>query len=137
MPLGRSLRILVVDDDPFVGDVVCRLLAHDGHVTTWCDNGERALEVFAAARPEYELLLLDLNMPLMNGADLLDAIADLNGASRIPPTIIMTGLGAKRQTDQLRDENHVTAVLRKPFSMPVLRESIRSAVARVPLRAHS
>jgi CheY-like chemotaxis protein len=65
----RPLRVLIADDNPLYTELLLRLLGrHDWMVVVGCaTNGRDAVALAAAARPE--LVLMDLNMPIMDGAD--------------------------------------------------------------------
>jgi CheY-like chemotaxis protein len=67
-PSGRK-RILLVDDDDDIRRLMRAFLESDGYEVFSCRNAMRALEVFAA-RPDIDLLLTDLQMPLMSGFEL-------------------------------------------------------------------
>jgi PAS domain S-box-containing protein len=68
--LGRSLRILAVDDDPIVLLNTATTLSDMGHQVLQADSGAAALDVLS--REPVDLLLTDYTMPKMNGAELID-----------------------------------------------------------------
>jgi DNA-binding NtrC family response regulator len=75
MSPDSSLQILVVDDDPAIRDSLRRVLEHAGHEVSEAETGERALELLGG-RP-VDAVLLDLNMPGMNGLDALERIREM------------------------------------------------------------
>lgn len=84
---GNALRVMVVDDDPFVRDVVVTALgAVPGVIVTACAGGAEALSVLDIAAPN--MLLLDLVMPGMDGRALWSLIQDRGHA---PQLIFLTG----------------------------------------------
>jgi EAL domain-containing protein (putative c-di-GMP-specific phosphodiesterase class I)/FixJ family two-component response regulator len=77
MPEKSSVRILVLDDDPFVLKLLGRILSNLGYTSvTPCDNGRAALELIAESGPN--LILLDLNMPEMDGIEFVRHLVDLH-----------------------------------------------------------
>ena len=85
----REYRILIVDDEPFNRDVFSRLLKLNGYATQVAENGRAALDVIRRGLPD--LILLDLEMPEMNGLELLKALK-ADESTRSVPAIIVTGL---------------------------------------------
>ena len=63
MPMTRPLRILVVDDDPAITQLLRRILEADGHEVIVAADGQLALERVAERRPD--LVVLDIDMPRM------------------------------------------------------------------------
>jgi CheY-like chemotaxis protein len=95
-----ELRLLVVDDDPLSTRFLAHLCALLGHNCTAERVPSRALEL--AASGQFDVLLLDLEMPTMNGYELLERLrADERAADRAPlPVIAVTGYNA--ESDRLR-----------------------------------
>lgn len=63
------MRILVVEDDPDLGDALLRQLRSDGHAVDWLRDGETADDVLRYQ--SYELVVLDIGLPGVSGSDLL------------------------------------------------------------------
>ncbi len=86
---GKSARILVVDDDPMVAEVVARYLEREGHLVECADDGAEALNRALADPPD--LLVLDL---ALSGTDVLQLCGKLRGSVRGQgPLIMLTALG--------------------------------------------
>uniref|UniRef100_UPI0035E3FCA7 response regulator n=1 Tax=Thermomonospora cellulosilytica TaxID=1411118 RepID=UPI0035E3FCA7 len=117
-------RILVVDDDPTVADVVMRYLVRDGHRVRCVTDGREAL---AAARAEPpDLVVLDLMLPGMNG---LEVCRRLREESAVP-IVMLTALG--EETDRLVGlESGADDYVTKPFSPRELALRVRSVLRRV------
>jgi two-component system NtrC family sensor kinase len=112
-----ACRVLVVDDEPSVRDVLARILRHGGHEVTTAASGEDALEHFAPG--QYDLLFTDLGMPGMGGAALLRHLR-----ARDPHLIgvVVTGWG---QQDGVGDRlPEAAAVVAKPFSADRIAELV-------------
>ena len=80
-------RILVVDDDPSVCDVVEKLLASCGFAVTTATTGRSALEI--AARETFHAAIVDLCMPAMNGLEIIRNLKTVTPDTRL---IVMSGL---------------------------------------------
>ncbi|HEX9079306.1 MAG TPA: response regulator [Desulfuromonadaceae bacterium] len=83
----EKCRILVVDDDPFVAEMLAVILDADGYAVETAENGEDALAKFAAA-PDTGLVISDMNMPGMTG---LELIGRIRAAKPGMPAILLTG----------------------------------------------
>jgi CheY-like chemotaxis protein len=82
-----AARILLVDDDPQNLTVLERFLAHLGHALTRAVSGEEALAIIARDRPD--LVLLDVNMPGLDGIDVLTNLRTRETGHT--PVILVTG----------------------------------------------
>jgi DNA-binding response OmpR family regulator len=123
-----TARIMVVDDDATVADVVARYLTRDGFEVETEDDGERALERALAAPPD--LLVLDLMLPGMDGLEVFRRLRE-----RAPvPTIILTARGGEEER-VLGLELGADDYLAKPFSPRELTARVHAVLrrARSPL----
>ena len=123
----RRMRILVVDDEPMVREMVSTALRSFGHIVLALTDGEEALSLY---RPGfYDLVITDRSMPKLNG----DRLAALLKAQDPEQTIfLLTGFGDMMSAAGERPAG-VDFVLGKPVTLRTLRE----ALARVPVRALS
>jgi len=103
----RPVSVLVIDDDIDTHDMLSVLLAHAGYSVATACNGSEALEMLTSIRPE--VILLDVEMPVMTGASFREAQRRDKELIRIP-TIVMTGSKEEPQLDP-----GVAEVLQKPF----------------------
>jgi DNA-binding response OmpR family regulator len=116
-------RIIVVDDDPTVADVVGRYLVRDGHTVECVHDGHEALRRIAAQPPD--LVVLDLMLPGIDGLEVCRRLRE-----RWPiPVVMLTALGD--ETDRLAGfeigaDDYVT----KPFSPRELAMRVRSVLRR-------
>jgi PAS domain S-box-containing protein len=119
-PPSVPVRVLVVDDEASVGDFIKSALAGDGHkVDTTCQPHEALARL---ARSNYDVLLLDLRMPGMNGTELYGRIRQQYPAlSR--KTIFMTGDALDAGTQELLRREQL-AFLAKPFTAADLRNRL-------------
>ena len=116
-----GLKVLVVDDEPQVRDVLLRMLRLDGHSPEAVGTAREGLELFS--RKHYDLVLTDLGLPDMNGWHVIRA---LKAGSSSTPVILITGWadGGERP----RGGAGADAVLVKPFGISELRQVISSAL---------
>ena len=104
--------VLIVDDDTASREALAHLLRTQGYRSSQAENGLQALEQLEAAISPPELILLDLDMPVMNGREFLSRLAYLQCIAR-PIVIIITG-------QEPRGIPGAAAVLRKPVSISQL-----------------
>jgi CheY-like chemotaxis protein len=125
LPVLEPLRVLAVEDEPEVLDLIRAMLVHAGHAVVAAASGREGLTLLA--RQPVDLVITDLGMPGMTGV----AFADEVKRRRPVPVILLTGWA-----DELQGETvpGVEVVLAKPFS----RERFFTAIARaVPDRVRS
>ena len=113
-----SLRILVVDDDPLVREVIEEYLALDGHRVVAVSSGREALEEFR--QEGFDVVFTDRAMPEMNGCKLAAALKAL---SPDLPVIVLSGFG-KMMIASGETPEHVDAIVGKPVRRRDLREAL-------------
>jgi len=117
------MRVLVVDDEPMVREVLALYLAREGFDVETADDGEQALERFGALTPD--LVLLDLMLPLIDGLEVFRRMR----ASAEVPVIMLTARG--EETDRIAGldlgaDDYVT----KPFSPREVVSRVRAVLRR-------
>lgn len=105
-----SLKVLVVDDDPTVRDVLRAMLGFEGCQVVDAPDGESALVMSAAFRPH--VVILDVTMPGMDG---LEVCRQLKSGSH-PPWVVMLSARDQPEDERRGLEAGADAYLRKPFS---------------------
>jgi len=109
-------RILVVDDDPSIVEVISEILTAEGHEVVAAENGAEALEKVDGE----SLILLDMRMPVLDGWGFVERF---RAAGKRSPIVVMTAAeNARRWADEIRAEGY----LAKPFEM----DTLIAAVAR-------
>ena len=83
------IRVLIVEDDPAVRDVVEYALAREGMETEAVADGERALEILRAAKP-FDLVVLDVMLPGMDGISVCQELRQGNSPSSDVPVVMLT-----------------------------------------------
>ncbi|MBF0500363.1 MAG: response regulator [Candidatus Riflebacteria bacterium] len=117
---GNISRILIVDDDAFIRDVLAMVLESENFSVDCAENGKEALEKFTQ-NSEFDLVISDLNMPVMGGLELMKRIrAGKPGTSFIflsGSEVAFEAIDAEAAECLAKDEN--------------IQESIIAAVQRV------
>ena len=88
MKVSLQKRILLVDDDPTVRDSLSDVFVAEGYSVIPAANGQQALDL--ANRLPADLVLLDLNMPKMNGIEFLQVVKNDDAFKRIPVIVLTT-----------------------------------------------
>jgi two-component system cell cycle response regulator CpdR len=119
-------KILLVDDEEPIRGFLKRGLDLEGHVVTTAVDGSDALDKHAEAGGEFDLMLTDIRMPIMDGIALaLAAKRDYPALS----ILLMTGFADQRERAKGL-EIIVEDVLTKPFSLADLRSAVRGVLQR-------
>ena len=119
----RPGRIMVVDDDPTLADVVGRYLVRDGHQVENVQDGRMALRRVAEEQPD--LVILDLMLPGINGLEVCRQLR----ARWLIPVVMLTALG--EETDRVVGfETGADDYVTKPFSPRELALRVRSVLRR-------
>ena len=118
-----SRRILIVDDDANIRELICSVLEDDGHAVVAAENGFDAAELFEANPAGFQLAVVDLMMPGMKGDEL---IRRLRRTSPGFPVVVVSGYV---DLEMPADIAHTgpTPVVPKPFRL----EQLSAAVARL------
>ena len=126
-------RILVVEDDPLARAILTRRLQSDGHEAETAESGLQALDRLerADAAP-FDVVLLDIEMPELDGYETLSRIKENEGLRHIP-VIMISGV------DELKSivrciEMGATDYLPKPFDAAILRARLNASLAEKRLR---
>ena len=120
-PGQTGKRVLVVDDDTALAELICEFLTMSGgFMAEHVGDGEAALAVWRTARPD--LLIVDYSMPGMNGIELLTVLRRLNGASVRAIVISGNSVGEEVMSHGVR------AFLAKPFPMQQLMAEVAKVV---------
>jgi signal transduction histidine kinase/CheY-like chemotaxis protein len=118
----RRTRILVIDDDPAVGDVLATMLAKAGHEVVKAGGGREGLELFQTTT--FDLVFTDLGMPEMSG---LEVAATVKEQSPTTAVVMITGWGMEMDEKRLREEG-VDLLLCKPFDLVTVQNSVVAAL---------
>jgi two-component system cell cycle sensor histidine kinase/response regulator CckA len=121
-----SGHVLVADDEDLVRDVADTMLRQLGFDVVAVENGREAVRAFALEPDRFDLVLLDLTMPVMTGAEALVAIRQIRPDI---PVLVMSGYN--EQDTPVTGGQQATAFLHKPFSMLILRDRLQAILGPV------
>lgn len=110
-PVRTRGRILLVDDEPLVTEVCRRNLENWGYTVTTTNDSRHALELFAAAPDDFDLVMTDLTMPNLTGAQLAGEMRKISPAM---PILLLSGYGSGMSADIARDSS-ISAFASKPL----------------------
>lgn len=124
----HNKRVLIVDDDPDLTDLLTGAFAREGADVIHASNGNGALRLFYENRPD--LMILDLVLPGLSGWETFRRVRDMADT----PVIIVTGLPGDERVVQALDSG-VADYITKPVSVPVLLARARAALRRTEREA--
>jgi CheY-like chemotaxis protein len=122
----KSARILILDDDTAIGELLAEMISMLGYRPTSCECAERALELLHHQR--FDAVISDFRMPGLNGREFFNRLQRLNPAlaHRI---IFLTGDTSTEELQSLL-ENSGTQCLPKPFRLNAIEEMLRHVLAK-------
>jgi DNA-binding response OmpR family regulator len=123
---NSKITILIVDDEPINLDIICAHLEEDDYQLIRANNGEEAWNLLQANPSEYDVIILDRLMPVMDGMQVLSNIKGTDPMAQIP-VIMQT---AKSDNQDIVDGLKAGAYyyLTKPYDGDLLKTIVRSAV---------
>jgi two-component system, cell cycle response regulator CpdR len=118
-------RVLIADDEDSMRLLVARAIAMDGHDTVTAQDGAEALEILTREDGAFDLLLTDIQMPVMDGIALA-----LSAARDFPNLTILLMTGFADQRERASNLNAIAHdVITKPFSVADIRTAVADALA--------
>ena len=117
------MTILVVDDEPAIRTLVEMILKEADYVVVCASNGLEGVSLYRSSPDRFDLVLTDLEMPVMDGHQLIQLVRETRTGAKI---ICMSGY-----TD--RDLPAGVEFLQKPFSPSALRECVDKVLCRPPI----
>ena len=122
---GASLPILLVEDNPVNQKVALMLLQRRGYQTQLAENGRAAVEAFAHAR--FAAVLMDMQMPVMDGIEATREIRRLEGLMQLPATPIIAMTANAMEGDR---ERCLEAGMDDYLSKPIRAEQLQALLQR-------
>jgi CheY-like chemotaxis protein len=118
-------RVLIADDEESMRTLVARAIAMDGHETVTAEDGAEALDILTRENGAFDLLLTDIQMPIMDGIALA-----LSAARDFPDVVILLMTGFAHQRERASNLSAIAHdVITKPFSVADIRTAVADALA--------
>ncbi len=117
---NKKLRLLLVDDEDIVCAIGKEMLEMSGHLVCVCRNGREAVDFYKNNWKEIELVILDMVMPLLNGAETFRLLRDINPEAKI---LLSSGYSITGEAQKLLDQG-ANGFIQKPFTSKELAKSI-------------
>lgn len=118
-------RVLIADDEDSMRTLVARAIAMDGHEIATAQDGAEALDILAREDGAFDLLLTDIQMPVMDGIALA-----LSAARDFPNLTVLLMTGFADQRERASNLNAIVHdVVTKPFSVADIRTAVADALA--------
>ena len=125
--MGR--HFLVAEDNDINAEILCELLLLHGAETVLAKDGQQAVNLFRNAKPgTYDAILMDIQMPCMNGYDATRAIRNMGRVDAGSIPIIAMTANAFTEDIQESAEAGMTAHVSKPIDMDILRATLKSVL---------
>jgi CheY-like chemotaxis protein len=119
-------RIIIAEDEEPLRSLIARALAEDGHQVTAAADGAEALDAIQRERGEFDLLVTDIKMPVMDGIALSLAVA--RDFPKLP-ILLMTGYADQRER-AAGLEALIRDIIAKPFSVAEIKFAVATALAK-------
>jgi CheY-like chemotaxis protein len=119
---SRRARILVIDDEESVRDILSRMLKAKGHKVVVASNGEEGIDRFRAEA--FDLVFTDLGMPKLSGWEVGKTIKGINPKT---PVAMITGWGVELDREKL-DESGIDLIISKPFNFDQVMNLVSEAM---------
>lgn len=124
LPMGAGQLVLVVDDEEPIRDVSRATLEGYGYKVITAADGAQAKSIFDQRRGEIDLILTDMAMPVMGGAELIALVKAAEPSQRI---VAMSGMIGQAQSDEIEAAG-VGTLLPKPFTAEKLLKTVDQAL---------
>jgi DNA-binding response OmpR family regulator len=116
--------ILVADDEPFLRKALNRVLSRAGYHVLLAEDGQHAVDIYSEKSEDIVLVILDLNMPVMDGIEAYHKIRGLNPAAKIA-----LSSGETRSHIISRLGTQPDGLLPKPFALAGLLSEIKAIIS--------
>ena len=123
----KGMRFLCAEDNELNAEILTELLKIEGAECTICENGQRVLETFEQSVPgDYDMILMDVQMPVMNGYEATKAIR--RSSHELAKTIPIIAMTANAFSEDIQHSlaAGMNAHISKPVDMKTLEKTIRS-----------
>lgn len=120
----KALKVLVVDDEIHIVQVVAVKLRNNGFDVITCENGAQALDLASNEKPD--IVVTDFQMPVMTGLELIENLRSRPATADIP-VVLLTARGFAIEDGQ-KENLKISACLSKPFSPRELLQTVEEVL---------
>ena len=120
----HKARVLIVDDDAMIRQISKRMLVSIGCDVLLADSGASAVEIYRSNIGQIDLVILDLSMPVMDGAECFEKRKQNDATVRV---LICTGHGKHADNEEILSHGAL-GIVRKPFDLDELSEKVEQAL---------
>jgi two-component system alkaline phosphatase synthesis response regulator PhoP len=120
----KALKVLVVDDEIHIVQVVAIKLRNNGFDVITCENGAQALDLASNEKPD--IVVTDFQMPLMTGVELVQNLRSQPDTADIP-VVLLTARGFAIENEQ-KENLKISACVSKPFSPRELLQTVEEVL---------
>jgi len=125
-----SERVLFVDDEELIADIGKSMLQKMGYRVDVARNGSEAVEIYKKSQAEFDLVVLDMIMPRLDGGATYDALKGINPGVKV---LLASGYSLNSQAAAILDRG-CNGFIQKPFTIAALSEKIRGILDGAPNR---
>jgi glycerol kinase/signal transduction histidine kinase/CheY-like chemotaxis protein len=118
--MKNDLRVLIVDDEMIICRLGKEMLSRSGCKVTCCSNGREALDIFGSKKNDFDLVILDMIMPEMNGKETFYELKKVDPSVKI---LLSSGYSKNGEVEELL-KHGANGFLQKPFSIEELNRRI-------------
>ena len=118
----RKAKILVVDDEEDVRQLLSDILASESHEVNVASNGSQGIEMFK--KQAFDMVFSDLGMPGMSGWEVAEKIKTIN---KQVPVVLVTGWNIELKDQEMKDKN-IDMVIHKPFELEQVLKSVHEVM---------
>jgi PAS domain S-box-containing protein len=120
-PCGQGRCVLMVEDEEYIREIVVEVLRMSGFEVLEAVNGKEALQIYASRKESIDLVVLDLNMPVMGGRECLTQLLGMNPAVNV---IVATGSSDMDEIEAIRGQG-ARGIISKPYTSAELLKAAR------------
>lgn len=125
--MGEKKKIMLVEDDAFIGDIYSVKLKNAGFEAIATENGLEAMKLLEKDAPD--LVLLDITMPYMDGTEVLKKMKENERWKKIP-VVILSNISEKEKVDEALESGADDYILKSHFTPSEVMEKINSILLK-------
>lgn len=121
-----KLKILIVDDSELNRELLAGML-EDEYEIYQVENGKKAIDILEENREQFKLVLLDINMPVMDGYEVLSIMKRRKWLDKLPVIVISAEISGEKCKESIRAWSRVIILIR-PFNVAIVLRRVRNMI---------